>query len=140
MLFTTYVNVDDPIGISVGKTAELTDEAVADVVSDLIDAIGEVEHTEDCAARIEAARAAYDGLTEGQQELVTNYGALTAAEDRYAELNDDPGHTDPTEDPDEPAGENLCKWCGEAHEGVWGKLVGFFHSILYFFAHLFGKR
>ena len=141
-VYADYVNVDSPIGISVEKTGELTDEAVADV-ADLIDAIGEVEYTEDCAARIEAARAAYDALTEGQQALVTNYGALTAAEDRYAELKDAAGHndpTEPTEDPDEPAGENLCKWCGEAHEGFWGKIVGFFHSILYFFAHLFGKR
>ena len=134
-VYADYVNVDAPIGISVEKTGELTDEAVADVVSDLIDAIGEVEYTEDCAARIEAARAAYDALTEGQQALVTNYGALTAAEDRYAELKDAAEHPDPDE-PDE----NLCKWCGEAHEGVWGKIVGFFHSILYFFAHLFGKR
>ena len=36
--------------------------------------------------------------------------------------------------------EGRCKWCGERHEGFWGKIVGFFHSILYFFAHLFGKR
>ncbi len=36
--------------------------------------------------------------------------------------------------------EGLCKWCGERHEGFWGKIVGFFHSIAYFFAHLFGKK
>ena len=49
----------------------------------------------------------------------------------------------PTEQPADPAapsGENLCKWCSQPHEGFFGKLVGFFHSILYFFAHLFGKR
>ncbi len=46
------------------------------------------------------------------------------------------------EDPgDQPSGgENLCKWCGQPHNGFFGKLVGFFHSILYFFAHLFGRR
>ena len=36
---------------------------------------------------------------------------------------------------------NLCKWCEQDHSGsVWQKIVGFFHSILYFFAHLFGQR
>ena len=142
-VYTSSANDEYPIGIIVEKTAELTDEAFADVVSDLIAAIGEVAYTEDCAARIEAARAAYDALTEGQQALVTDYGALTAAEDRYAELKNAAEHPDPDEpdeDQNEPAGENLCKWCGELHEGFWGKIVGFFHTILYFFAHLFGKR
>ncbi|MBQ7638009.1 MAG: hypothetical protein IJS90_03810, partial [Clostridia bacterium] len=35
--------------------------------------------------------------------------------------------------------ENICKFCGQVHEGFWGKFVGFFHKIAYFFAHLFGK-
>lgn len=34
---------------------------------------------------------------------------------------------------------NRCKYCGQVHEGFWGKIVGFFHKIAYFFAHLFGK-
>lgn len=34
----------------------------------------------------------------------------------------------------------LCKWCGERHEGFFGRLKGFVHKIAYFFAHLFGKR
>lgn len=34
---------------------------------------------------------------------------------------------------------NACKYCGQVHEGFWGKFVGFFHKIVYFFAHLFGK-
>ena len=50
---------------------------------------------------------------------------------------DDPGEQDT---PDAPSGQALCKWCGEPHTGFWGKIVGFFHSILYFFAHLFGRR
>ena len=33
-----------------------------------------------------------------------------------------------------------CKWCGKVHTGFFGKLIEFFHNILYFFAHLFGKR
>ncbi|MCR5783311.1 MAG: FAD-dependent oxidoreductase [Clostridia bacterium] len=35
---------------------------------------------------------------------------------------------------------DLCKWCGKPHEGFFGKILGFFHSILWFFAHLFGRR
>ncbi len=35
---------------------------------------------------------------------------------------------------------NACKWCGKIHTGFFGKFVGFFHKIAYFFAHLFGKR
>lgn len=40
---------------------------------------------------------------------------------------------------DENGSDNLCKYCGEPHEGFFGKLVAFFHAIFYFFAHLFGK-
>ena len=36
--------------------------------------------------------------------------------------------------------EGLCKWCGERHEGFFGRILGFFHSVAYFFAHLFGRR
>ncbi|MCR5783195.1 MAG: hypothetical protein K6G90_10740 [Clostridia bacterium] len=35
--------------------------------------------------------------------------------------------------------QNNCKWCGKPHKGFWGMIVGFFHKIAYFFAHLFGK-
>ena len=34
-----------------------------------------------------------------------------------------------------------CKWCGNDHSvNFWQKIVGFFHRILYFFAHLFGRK
>ena len=37
--------------------------------------------------------------------------------------------------------DGLCKWCGKDHSGsFWQKIVGFFHRIFYFFAHLFGIR
>ncbi len=36
--------------------------------------------------------------------------------------------------------EGLCKWCGERHEGFFGRILGFFHSVAYFFAHLFGRK
>ena len=37
-------------------------------------------------------------------------------------------------------GDSLCKWCGEKHTGFWGGLVHLIHSVMYFFARLFGKR
>ena len=43
---------------------------------------------------------------------------------------------------EDQGGENdgLCKYCGKDHSGsFWQRIVGFFHRILYFFAHLFGK-
>ncbi len=33
---------------------------------------------------------------------------------------------------------NKCKYCGGVHEGVFGKIIQFFHNILYFFKNLFG--
>ncbi|MCD7859937.1 MAG: PQQ-binding-like beta-propeller repeat protein, partial [Firmicutes bacterium] len=59
-------------------------QAAADSVISLIDAIGTV--TLDSEEAIEAARAAYDGLTEEQKALVTNLDTLTAAEEAYAKL------------------------------------------------------
>lgn len=60
---------------------------VAESVRDKIDAIGTV--TLDSADAIEAARAAYDALTEEQKALVFNYATLEEAEDLYAELAGD---------------------------------------------------
>lgn len=57
-------------------------QTAADKVSDLIDAIGDV--TEDSKGRIEAARAAYDALSEVQKKLVINYDVLIAAEEALA--------------------------------------------------------
>ena len=37
----------------------------------------------------------------------------------------------------EPQPENLCKWCGQVHEGFFGAIVGFFHRIL---AAIFGAK
>ncbi|MBR1811286.1 MAG: leucine-rich repeat protein [Clostridia bacterium] len=33
-----------------------------------------------------------------------------------------------------------CKYCGKVHNGVFGKIVQFFHNILYFFKNIFGKK
>ena len=113
----------------------------------LIDAIGEVTYTPDCKAAIDMARALYESLTEEEKALVTNLAVLEEAEQAYAALTPDiPGGPDAPDDsdnpdsPDDPQGDSLCKWCGKPHKGFRGKLTGFFHSILYFFAHLFGRR
>ena len=54
----------------------------------LIDAIGEV--TAESGEAIDAAREAYDALTDGQKALVSNYETLTAAEEAYAALDEEP--------------------------------------------------
>lgn len=64
------------------------DEAAAAAVEALIDAIGEV--TAESGDAIDAARKAYDALTDGQKALVSNYETLTAAEEAYAALDEKP--------------------------------------------------
>ena len=74
--------------------------------------------------------------------------AIKAVFEEIPTQPDDP--TDPTTDPEDPttepttepaSGNDLCKWCGEDHSGsFWQRIIGFFHSILYFFAHLFGRK
>lgn len=55
---------------------------------------------------------------------------------------DAPDTPDTPDTPDAPAQDDtLCKWDNVDHgTSFWGRLVHFFHSILYFFARLFGKR
>ena len=62
------------------------DDPAVVAVKELIDAIGEV--TLDSGDAIDAARAAYDALTDTQKELVKNYEELTAAEEAYTNLVD----------------------------------------------------
>lgn len=61
-------------------------QAVADSVIALIDSIGTV--TLDSKTAIEAARTAYDALTDEQKVLVANYEILTAAEASLKALQD----------------------------------------------------
>ena len=51
-----------------------------------INDIGDVEYTDECKARIDEARKAYDRLSDYETTLVTNYAALTKAEEDYAAL------------------------------------------------------
>ncbi len=94
-----WSHVDD---FSVGKMKEETigggddedkdkaDKEAAAVVTELIDKIGVVTATTDCKAKIEAARTAYDKLTDKQKALVTNVTVLTEAEAKYQELSKPP--------------------------------------------------
>ena len=62
------------------------DLAAAQAVDEKIDAIGVVEYTDASKALIDAARAAYEALTDDQKALVTKLAILLAAEQTYADL------------------------------------------------------
>ena len=60
---------------------------LAAAVDELIDAIGTVVYTDECNAKIVAARNAYDALTDDQKALVTKLSVLEAAEAAYDALS-----------------------------------------------------
>ncbi|MBR7149317.1 MAG: Ig-like domain-containing protein, partial [Firmicutes bacterium] len=66
---------------------EKAEDEEVNAVIELIRRIGTV--TLDSGETIEIARKAYDALTESQQKEVTNYDALTAAEERYGKMTAD---------------------------------------------------
>ena len=68
------------------RAQEIADKAAAKAVDNLIDAIGEVALTDDCKAKIDAARKAYDALTDAQKALVSKLDILTDAEAKLAQL------------------------------------------------------
>ena len=68
------------------RAQEIADKAAAKNVDDLIDAIGDVTLTDDCKAKIDAARTAYDALDEDQKALVSKLDILTDAEAKLAQL------------------------------------------------------
>lgn len=68
------------------RAQEIADKAAAKAVDDLIDAIGDVTLTDDCKAKIDAARKAYDALTDAQKALVSKLDILTDAEAKLAQL------------------------------------------------------
>ncbi len=70
------------------RVAAAADQAAAKKVDDLIDAIGEVALTDACKDKLEAARKAYDALSEEQKKLVSKLSTLTAAEAAYKTLAD----------------------------------------------------
>lgn len=68
------------------EVEEQIDKNKAAEVIDLIDAIGEVDDSDECRDRIHAAREAYNELTENQSRYVTNFNDMTAAEEKYIGL------------------------------------------------------
>ena len=81
------------IGNSQGATLKFTigDAAATpayETVMNLIDAIGTVELTAECKAKIDAARAAFIALSDGDKAQVTNYETLTTAEAAFDNVMD----------------------------------------------------
>lgn len=74
------------------------DKEAADAVIELINSIGTVDASAGSKAKIEAARAAYNGLTDAQKALVTNVNVLTAAEEKYQEISNNTKPPVTTED------------------------------------------
>lgn len=66
--------------------ATATQEVTVDDVITIINEIGNVEYTDECKAKIDAARASYEKLDESTKALVTNYQTLLNAEAKYEEL------------------------------------------------------
>ena len=62
------------------------DKAAVANATQKINAIGKVEYTDACKAKIDEARNTYNALTATQKALVTNYAVLTEAETKYAEM------------------------------------------------------
>ena len=76
-------------------------ESNAAAVDELINAIGTV--TEDSKEAIEAAKAAYDKLSEEEKKLVTEYQTLKEAEAKYQEITkNDTEEPDPSDKPETP--------------------------------------
>ena len=89
-LVTNYDKLTAAEYTQASSVATSGDRQSAQDVIDLIDAIGD-RVDDSSAAKIDAARKAYDKLSDTQKALVTNYAALEAAEaayERFAQLTD----------------------------------------------------
>lgn len=111
---------------------QAADRAAADDVIALIDSIGAVEYTDECKAKIDAARDAYNALSIRQKALVSNAQILGDAIALYYDLQEEA-----TPPPPPPEDTGACRLCGEHHSGFLGVLIGFFHNIIWFFRNLF---
>ena len=101
--------------------------------------------TDGTSRRTETVLTPATATAEGTKEIcVYCAGGCGEIVERYTETipaTGEPDTPDDPADPDSPADDGLCKWCGKDHSvNFWQKIVGFFHSVIYFFAHLFGKR
>lgn len=68
------------------NSSSVDDEAAAKKADELIEAIGTVELTDECKAKVQAAREAYDALTTAAKAKVTKLSVLEAAERKLAQL------------------------------------------------------
>ena len=73
-------------GFAEAEAQALIDATKADAVIEKIKAIGTIEYSNECKAKIDAARTSYDDLTDTQKSMVNNYATLTTAEKQYEEL------------------------------------------------------
>ena len=81
---SAYENADTWKNFTIVEDADIFVKVIS--VYDLIAAIGKVDNTEACKAKITAARSAYEALTKEQQDLVKNLSVLVEAEDAYKQL------------------------------------------------------
>lgn len=84
LVTATYKGYAMMFGANVNADGAPSDETVTKPVISAIDRIGDV--TLDSKEAIEAARAAYDALTDAQKVLVSSYETLVTAEKKLAEL------------------------------------------------------
>ena len=83
-VLTTAQQTYDNLKTAAEKLA--ADKAKADPVITKINAIGKVEYTDACKAKIDDASNAYNALTADQKALVSNLDVLTTAEQTYDNL------------------------------------------------------
>ena len=90
---TKYYNADGTSAKNWNKTSNTTIYAQwalnASGVDALIDEIGEVTYTTESKGKIDAARSAYDALSQQKKGEVTKLAVLEAAETLYAKLKTD---------------------------------------------------
>ena len=82
-----YITLTNAETMLASLKTQAANEAAAKVVEDMIDAIGEV--TVEKEEQINAAREAYNQLTNDQKRLVDNLAVLTAAEAQLSVLKND---------------------------------------------------
>lgn len=92
LMYADYWKFDTKSGSGTGGNGngdtQLTPEqqSQVDAVIALINKIGTVTNSQASKAAIDAARAAYDKLTDEQKKQVTNFNVLTEAEKTYQEI------------------------------------------------------
>ena len=88
-VFAVGFNIFDDGTYLDSKQSEIKSDAKVKAVEALIDAIGKVEYTDACLAKIVAAEKAYAKLNSEQKLKVGNYGTLLAARNAYDALKAD---------------------------------------------------